>query len=151
MDKLSKYKLDKAFTEGVEVRLDEAPDVVFLVRLPSRYNRAYQQALYAGIDLQRDDDGNVVTSQEILVTRWAQEDAFVEACLISKDGEPLPENFGRDYPEAVAELMEKASKLGRAIEDKVESSVKKSPGLSTGSADGPGESDSMPDLKQAAS
>ena len=44
MNKLASYKLDKAFTDGVDIYLDAAPDCAFRVRLPSQYNRVYTQA-----------------------------------------------------------------------------------------------------------
>lgn len=150
MDKLKHYKLDRAFTDGVEIRLDNATDVAFLVRLPSQYNRAYQQAVYEGIDISTDDNGNVLTGQKILLTRWAQEDAFIRACLVSVDGGPVPANFADEYPAALAELMAKASDLVTDIEERVASSVKGSPGSSTGSDDGPGARSSTSELSEAA-
>jgi hypothetical protein len=52
------------------------------------------------------------------------------------DGDPLPDSFQEDYPAAVAELVEKANELVSNIEEKVETSVKKSQPTSTGSGDG---------------
>ena len=61
MKGLDSYKLDKAFTDGVEIRLDDAPDIVFLVKLPSQYNRGYTQALYSGLEWDISEDGEVKT------------------------------------------------------------------------------------------
>jgi hypothetical protein len=149
MDKLARYKLDKAFTEGVDLYLDEAPDVVFRVRLPSRYNRAYTNAIYGGMGLKLSSDGLVKTDSSIMDARFAQEDAFVAHCILSMDGEALPENFATDYPEALAELMEKATELANEIEAKVADTVKKSPALSSGSENGAASKSSTTKLKGA--
>ncbi len=148
MDKLKAYKLDKAFTEGVDIPLDGA-DVVCRVRLPSQYNRAYTQALYSGIGFEFSDDG-VRPSGSIIDTRYAQEDAFINHCLLSIDGEDVPANFGRDYPTALSEIMEKATELANALEDKVSKSVKKSSAISTGKEAGQGKSGSMNTLSKEA-
>ena len=144
MNKLKAYKLNKAFTDGVDIRLDGA-DVVCKVRLPSQYNRGYSQALYAGIGLEF-DNGIVKPSGSIMDTRYAQEDAFVEHCLLSIDGESIPDNFSTEYPTALAEIMEKATELANAIEEKVATTVKKSQPISTGKETGQEKSDSMPSL-----
>jgi len=147
---LEKYKLDKAFTDGVDIYLDAAPDVVFRVRLPSQYNRAYSQALYGAMDWSVGDDGQVKPGGSLLTTRYAQEDAFIEHCLLSQDGEPVPESFRTDYPLALAELMEKAAELANDIQERVADTVKKSSASSTGSADGLDARSFMPSLNDAA-
>ena len=116
MDKLSAYKLDNAYTGGVELTLDNAPDVIFMVRLPSMYNRAYTQALYSGMHMEVNDDGTVTGDTNIMDAKYAQEDAFVAHCLVSIDGEPLSKSFADDYPAALAELMEKATALATSID-----------------------------------
>lgn len=148
MDKLNAYKLDKAFTKGVDIELDDAPGVVFTVRLPSQYNRAYAQALFGAMDLKVGDDGQVNTSN-LMTTKYAQEDAFVQHCLIAIDGEEVPGDFLRDYPSAVTELMEKAVELANIIENKVETSVKKSQPTSNGESGGKGRKSSTPSLSSA--
>lgn len=132
---LSAYKLDKAFTEGVDIRLDKAPDDVFKVKLPSQYNRGYTSAVYGTmtVDIQ---DGEVKAGGNMIATRHKQEDAFIEHCVVSLNGEPLPEDFAVEYPEAVLELMEKAGDLARDIDAKVETTVKKSSASSTGKRSG---------------
>ena len=135
MSGLDAYKLDKAFTEGVEIRLDDAPDVVFLVRLPSQYNRAYSQAMFGSMEFDL-DSGGVKPKVDILDTKYAQQDAFINHCVVSMDGEPLPDNFINDYPSAVDELVEKAGDLAAAIERGVDDSVKKSQPSSTGKGSG---------------
>ena len=149
MNKLKNYKLNKAFTDGVDIRLDGA-DVVCKVRLPSQYNRGYTQALYSGIGFEFNDDGMVKPSGSLMDTRYAQEDAFVQHCLLSIDDEPVPGNFAAEYPAALAELMEKSTELANAIEEKVNSTVKKSRPISTGSETGQAKSDSMPSLNNGA-
>lgn len=150
MDKLAAYKLDKAFTDGVDIYLDDAPAVAFRVRLPSQYNRAYSHALYGGMDFAVDDAGNVRHQSSLLDTRYAQEDAFMAHCLVSMDGEPIPPKFTTHYPQALAELLNKATELANDIEARVASSVKKSAPTSTGKADGPGGKSSTGTLKEAA-
>jgi hypothetical protein len=146
---LEAYKLDKAFTEGVDIRLDGAPDVVFKVKLPSQYNRGYTQAMYASIDWSMGSDG-IKTGGSLMSTKFAQEDAFVSNCIISMDGEKLPANFQAEYPAALDELMTKANDLARAIDEKVEDSVKKSQGLSGGKANGQAAKTSTTALSAAA-
>jgi len=150
MNKLKAYKLNKAFTDGVEIRLDDAPDVVFLVRLPSTYNRGYSEALYSGMSMSLDDDGQVKTGSSLMVARYVQEDAFVEFCLVSMDGDPIDVEFQADYPDAVAELMRKAGDLVEALESKVTDAVGKSQASSTGKADGQAKRSSTPKLSSAA-
>jgi len=151
MKGLDSYKLDKAFTEGVEIRLDDAPDTVFLVKLPSQYNRGYTQALYGGLDWSFDDNGEVKTGGSLLATRYLQEDAFMEFCLESIDGEQVPDNFLQEYPSAVAELMSKTNDLVQSLEEKVSKSVGKSSASSSGKKSGQEKSDSTNSLSSAAS
>jgi hypothetical protein len=134
---LESYKLDKAFTDGVDIRLDDAPEVVFKVRLPSQYNRGYTQAMYSSIDWTMGPEG-IRTTGALMTTKFAQEDAFIANCLLSMDGEPIPEGFSAEYPKAVEELMTKANVLVKELEDRVEDSVKKSPALSNGKVNGQG-------------
>lgn len=150
MKGLDHYKIDKAFTEGVEIRLDGAPDTVFLVKLPSQYNRGYTRAMYSGLRWDIDDDGQVKAGGSLVETRYVQEDAFMEYCLISIDGEPVPENFLQEYPAAVTELMTKTSDLVQSLEEKVSTTVKKSQASSTGKRSGQGRSDSTASLSSAA-
>jgi len=149
MSKLDAYKIDKAFTEGVEIRLDMAPDVVFLVRLPSTYNRGYSEALYSGMSMALDDDGHVKTDASLMVARYVQEDAFVDYCLVSMDGEPIDANFKRDYPEAVAELIRKSADLVESIESRVKDAVGKSQASSNGKVAGQVKKSSTPNLSSA--
>jgi hypothetical protein len=151
MDKLKAYKIDKAFTEGVEIRLPLAPEVVFLVRLPSEYNRAYTQALYGDAEFDIDEKGQVKMKGGLVDMKFRQEEAFAEHCLVSIDGEPVPDNFRRDYPEAVSELYLQANKLAIELDTKVGDSAKKSRTSSTGSSGGPERSDSTQSLSSVAS
>ena len=149
MDKLASYKLDKAFTEGVDLTLDAAPDVVFRVRLPSQYNRAYTQALYAGMDFDM-TDGEVKPKGGVMAAKYAQDDAFIAHCLLSMDGEAIPDSFASEYPIAVAELIEKATELASKIEAKVSDTVEKSQPTSLGSGSGQGKKNSTVSLKAGA-
>jgi hypothetical protein len=150
MDKLGSYKLDKAYSDGVEIRLDNAPEVIFMVRLPSMYNRAYTQALYAGMEMDVGEDGKVTGTTNIMDAKYAQEDAFCDHCLASIDGEPISPSFQNDYPSAVAELMEKATELAGHIEEGVADSVKKSPTTSHGKGDGAARKSSTASLNSVA-
>lgn len=143
MDKLAKYKLDNAFTEGVCLYLDDASDVAFLVKLPSQYNRSYTQAVYGGMEFNVDQLGEMKTTGQILSTRYAQQDAFIDYCVISMDGDPVPQGFFDEYPAALEELMSKASELAAKIEEDVSNSVKKSPSSSSGKGSGQVESVSI--------
>ena len=103
MDKLASYKLNKAFTEGVDICLDDAPEVQFRVRLPSQYNRGYTNAIYGGMGFKVSADGMMQTEANIMDAKYAQEDAFLAHCLVSMDGEPVPADFAAEYPAALAE------------------------------------------------
>jgi len=145
---LADYKLDKAFTDGVKIHLDE--ETCFLVKLPSQYNRAYTQAQYEHIALEIDEDGAarpVGGAEQFLIAKYAVEDAFVKHCIISVNGEPVPDNFAEHYPQAVTELMEKATELANAIESRVDKSVKKSLNSLTGNANGQESKASIGSLK----
>jgi hypothetical protein len=147
---LDAYKLDKAFTEGVELRLDKAPDDVFVVKLPSQYNRGYTSAVYGAMQLNIGEDGKVKAAGDMMATRYKQEDAFVDHCIVSLNGEPLPEGFVTEYPEALTELMAMANDLANAIDGKVDSTVKKSSASSTGSRSGQAEKSSTESSKRQA-
>ena len=149
MDKLAAYKLDRAFTEGVEITLDAAPEVVFLVKLPSQYFREYTQALYGSIDFELSEDGKVKPGR-LMDSKFAQEDAFVKHCLVSMDGEPLPDDFASRWPAALTELIEKAQEMSNAIEEKVADTKKKSLNISSGNGDGQAKRSSTESLKSAA-
>ena len=136
MDKLARYKLDSAFTDGVEIYLDDAPDCCFLVKLPSQYNRGYTNAVYAGMSFQVDANGISKGKANITDARFGQQDAFIAHCIVSMDGEPLPNDFVKQYPKAVDELMIKANEMAAEIQERVEVSVKKSSTLSGGSEAG---------------
>lgn len=148
---LDKYKLDKAFTEGVDIRLDDSPEDVFRVKLPSQYNRGYTQAMYSAMDWSYDDDGKVRTGGNLMGTRFAQEDAFIKFCLVSLNGEPLPDGFADEFPRAVTELISKAQDLANEIEERVSDSTKKSSASSAGKESGLEKSGSTSDLKKAVS
>ena len=151
MKALKKYKLDKAFTDGVDIYLDDAPDVAFKVRLPSNYNRAYSQALYGAMGFDIDDDGKVKPQGSLIDTKYAQEDAFLNHCLLSIDGDPVPADFATEYPRALQELTSKANELAAALDEQVQDSVKKSQASSTGSSDGGASLSSTVPLSSAAS
>ena len=136
-DKLSSYKLNSAYTEGVDFTLDEAPDVIFRVILPGQYNRAYMADLYNSMDIDVTEDGTVSRGESNLVeTSKAQEIAFIDHCLVSIDGEPVPKDFLSEYPKAVRELVEKANEATLQLEGDVENAVKKSALSSVGSSSG---------------
>lgn len=150
MKGLEKYKLDKAFTKGTIIYLDSAPHVEFLVKLPSPYNRGYTQGLYGAMDFSIDGEGEVKAGGGLISAKYAQEDAFLDHCLVSIDGEPVPKEFSVEYPEALQELMSKATELANAITERVDDSVKKSSASSDGSETGEAKKSSMPTLKAGA-
>jgi hypothetical protein len=155
MKGLDSYKLDKAFTDGVVIFLDDAPEVAFKVKLPSPYNRGYSQALYGAMDFKIDEEGKAQAAGNMMEARYAQEDAFIEFCIISvemvDDGESLDkQEFASGYPEGLAELMNKATELADSITEKVTTSVKKSSASSSGSETGQVRSASTLSLKAGA-
>ena len=125
LEKLSKYKVNKAFTEGVDIYLDDAPDVCFKVRLPGQYNRQYMAEMYGAIEVSF-DDGEATTKTNVLQARDVQEKAFINHCLLSIDGEPIPDGFADEYPSALEELIIKANDLSEALTSRVDDAAKKS-------------------------
>lgn len=131
MDKLSKYRVDKGYTEGVHLTLDNAPDVDFLVKLPGPHNRAYMAEVYGRINIDMSSD-EVELSLSALDAKTIQEESFVKHCIMSIDGEPAPEDFLEQYPDAVSELMSKAQAIVNKLMGVVEDGVKKLVPISTG-------------------
>ena len=136
LDKLSKYKVNKAFTEGVDIYLDDAPDVCFKVRLPGQYNRAYMAEMYGSIEVDFTEDGEAKTKTNVLKARDTQERAFLKHCIISIDGEPAPDDFVINFPAALEELSSKAVKLLEGLEKAVDEGAKKSQPSLVGSESG---------------
>ncbi len=124
--KLAKYQVDKAFTEGVELFLDDALDCPFLVKLPGEYNRPYIVELYGAIEVDFDADGETRAKTNVMAAREGQINAFVKHCIVSVDGEPTPDGFATEYPKAVSELMTKANSALEALQEDVEEAAKKS-------------------------
>lgn len=149
MDKLAAYKLNNAYTDGVEIGLDNS-DVVFMVRLPSMYNREYTQALYSGLNMDVGEDGTVTGTSNIMDHKYAQEDAFFNYCLVSMDGDPIPSDLKSNYPAVLEELIAKATEIAGAIEEEVETSVKKSLNTSSGKDAGGAKKSSTVSLSSAA-
>ena len=135
-EKLNKYKVDKGYTKGVVINLDDAPDVDFLVKLPGPYNRPYMADVYGSIQLDMASEDMPSPKMSVMQARDVQEAAFLEHCLVSIDGEDVPENFATEFPEAVEELMKKAGELVQQVSNRVEDGIKKSLPTSTGSAGG---------------
>ena len=150
MDVLENYKLDRAFSEGVEIILEKAPGAVFLVKLPSTHNREFARALYSGVGFELDDSGEFKPTGSIIEATYAQQDAFVKGCIVSVNNEPVPTGFAEKYPEALAELMEKARALADELDAGIDEAVKKPPTISSGNKSGPGSGSSIePSLKAA--
>lgn len=136
LDKLKAYEVNKAFTEGVNIFLDDAPEVEFLVKLPGQYNRAYIAALYGGIQIDITDTEASEVKTNVLEARESQVSAFVEHCIVSIDGEDVPKDIYSTHPAAVNELIAKAQDLVEAIDKEVELASKKSSPTSLGSVGG---------------
>jgi len=136
LDKLSKYRVNKAFTEGVDIHLDDAPDVCFRVKLPGQYNRAYMAEMYGSIEVDFNEAGEAKTKTNILKARDTQELAFIKHCLVSIDGEPAPDNFASDFPLALEELLLKSNKLLEGLDKAVDEGSKKSQPSLVGSTSG---------------
>lgn len=136
LDKLKSYRVNKAFTEGVTIHLDDAPDVDFTVVLPGPYNRPYMAAMYGGIEVDFSDDGASRAKTNVLQARETQIVAFLEHCLRWIDGEPVPEDFRDEYPAAVDELMAKATELANRLDEEVDDAAGKLSPTSIGSVGG---------------
>lgn len=126
MDKLKAYKVDKGYSEGVEITLDRAEGVVCLVKLPGPYNRPYMAAIYGNVRINVGADGEATGEIQAFEARDNQERAFVEHCLLTIDNQPVPVDFIEEYPEALSELMGKASLMVEEIANRVEEGSKKS-------------------------
>lgn len=147
---LEAYKLDKAYSEGVDIILDDAPGVVFRVILPGQYNRRYSTALYSMMDWETTESGDIRQKGDLMTARNASEACFVEHCLVSIDGDPVPVDFADQYPAALAELMGKANDLVQDLEARVSDTVKKLPTSSHGRKNGQGGKSSTENYAPAA-
>jgi hypothetical protein len=125
LDKLKRYRVDSAYTQGVVITLDEAPDVEFLVRLPGKHNRAYIAEMYGAVEFSLDGEVPNVT-RTFSEMQDLQERAFLKHCLLSIDGEPVPPDFAAEYPDALEELMAKANKMAQAHQEGADAAKKKS-------------------------
>jgi hypothetical protein len=133
-NKLAAHRAPSAVIDGVVIRLDGLPDVAFLVRLPSRDNRAHlaaQARLFDDVEID-EKTGRPVglrPAKSIEITEGKM-DAFYETCLVSVDGEEVsPDDWAklvREYPKVVAELMDKASAMAREVDGEAEEAEKKS-------------------------
>ncbi len=139
LDALKSYKVNEAYTTGAIIELDNAPGVEFRVVLPGKHNRAYISAVYDLVDIRLGDgseDQEVELKTSLVATRDAQEAAFMAHCLKSIDGEPVPEDFLEQYPDAVEELMRKANEMLQELEGGAERAAKKSAISSSGNIAG---------------
>jgi hypothetical protein len=132
LDKLKSYRVDSAYTTGVTITLPKAPDVAFQVVLPGKHNRAYIADVYGALQLTMDGDISSVQTS-VLEARERQEQAFLRHCLKSIDGEPVPDSFADEYPEALEELMAKANEMALALQEDADDAEKKSVPTSAGS------------------
>lgn len=166
---LEQYRLDDAFTEGVDIRLDEVPDHVFRVVLPSMYLRPYAVAMADDMAaiirpaVESDDAGEGVGTDVVVDIKpspsvrfnpvemtFRQQEAFFRHCVKSMDGEPVPADFLATYPQVVTMLREKANELAEEINERVAVTVKKSPASSDGSGTGMDAKTSTGDSKKRA-
>ena len=150
MDILENYKLDKCFTDGVEITLDNAPEAVFMVKLPSTHNREYARVLYSGAKYEVDEQGNITSAASMVEAMHANQDAFIKGCMISLNGKPVPVDFAEKYPEALAELMVKAREMADNLDQEAADIVKKPVTSTSGATHGPTNGASTSSLKAAA-
>jgi hypothetical protein len=126
LDGLNGYATNPAFYDGVTITLDDAPDYQFLVILPGADNRAYLAALAKEIGVERGEIDTYLVSERL----------FLDHCLVSINGEPIPDNFHITHKRALKAIMAKASEMSAAIQEEVAEAEKKSVTTSNGSIDG---------------
>lgn len=136
-DGLAHYQTNEAFTRGVVIKLDHAPEYEFLVALPGRANRAFIHEAFAAVDVDV-QDGKVVPNFKQGAVKAAEDRrrAFINHCLKSVNGEPIPANFELDYAAALDELQQKAENLAEKIDKEIDEAAKKSVPSLVGSTDG---------------
>lgn len=121
----STHGLDAAITKGKVYILDSNKDYEFLVRLPSEYNKAYQNQVSGALKMSYDDEGGVVMGATMLEFREAQRAAFLAHCLMSINGEPVPKEFSDNFTRVIDELFALANDDAAAIDGAVKDAVKK--------------------------
>lgn len=134
-DKFPKYRVNSAFTEGVEIQLDHYPGVVAVVRLPGQHNRPYQQAIFGSMEI--DANGVVgMTSSSALDAKNRLVDAFIAHCIVSIAGEEPDESLRDELLPMTEELMEKATEIAANLDTVVDDASKKSLPTSIGNVGG---------------
>lgn len=135
-----KYRTPEQVTQGVTLTLD---DVNFRVALPTEANIRYQRALavrYARTQ------GEVGVAQFIEY----QLDAFLDTCILECSDPDLTGDVLRDeFVGGAVELFNQAQRLAGDLEADREDVVGKPLDISSGSGDGPTESNSTESLNAA--
>ncbi len=125
---LAAYALPEQVSKGVWLELDRAP-VKFLVKLPSRLNRAfmttYNRIVTRGAQITKagEVDMSGVDFQDALD---GQTLAFFETCIIECDApDVVIATLWDDYPEVVSELFDKAMELAEQHGEEIETQTEK--------------------------
>lgn len=122
---LDAYKMPKSVSEGVEIPLEDAPEVVCVVKLPTTYNKPFRS--YIMDNLKVGPSGMV--EQPLHEVDQIRREGFLETCLvmISVEGVPVadPKAFFVEYPIAEDEVFANATKMAKELEEKTEDKAKK--------------------------
>jgi hypothetical protein len=114
------HTLDRSITHGIEMTLDGNPDYVWVVKVPSQYNRAYSIAAAGSARIRFSEDGETSVAAGLEALE-AQRRAFFDHCIVSVNGESVPSDFYAEFPNVVQELyaraIEAAAKLSEKVED----------------------------------
>lgn len=117
---LDKYKLPLCLTEGVEITLDDAPEVKITVAMPISSNRKFAFGWAKRLPMNQDGkfEANPFDVME------AQRAEFINSCILKLEGVDKPETFFSDYPLVIEELWNKVQNLLPNYEKQLEDEAK---------------------------
>lgn len=124
---LEQYRVPASVREGVNIDLPGSKGATFRVRLPSKYNRAFQGAQQRAAKMRLGVDGKPDFSQvDFIGWQEARLDAFLEHCILAMPDGMTAELLAGDYRPALEALFEAASARAEAEDDEAAKTVKKS-------------------------
>lgn len=117
---LDKYKLPLCLTEGVEITLDDAPEVKITVAMPISSNRKFAFGWAKRLPMTQDGkfEANPFDVME------AQRAELIDSCILKLEGVDKPETFFSDYPLVIEELWSKVQELLPNYEKQLEEESK---------------------------
>lgn len=123
---LERYRVPLSAREGVEIELDGSTGK-FLVKLPSRYNRAYTIAATRALAVKLGEDGKAdLSATDFVAWREARLDAFLDHCVVTIPEGITREALAEEYRPALDALFEAAEELAEAEDAEAIETTKKS-------------------------